>query len=234
MPLSTFAIVAWLGLALGGSLGPDDPKLKFADCPEAVRKTLQAEAAGSKIETVTKEKDEDNETLYWADVVIGGKTYSVGVFEDGTLSEMNLAVDDEEEVPFDKLPAAAQATFKIESFSAKVATVTKDLKYGMIIYEAQVEHRGKTYDLVVAEDGTLVEKVLVIDDEDIELAACPPEVQAALKKHARGGAIHDITRSTGIGKPTFEAELEIKGKVYLVEVAANGMLLSKSLEAAQE
>ena len=36
-------------------------------------------------------------------VEIGGKTYAVGVLEDGTLTEMNLSVDDEE-APVRPLP----------------------------------------------------------------------------------------------------------------------------------
>ena len=166
--------------------GDDEQEIKFADCPAAVRKTFQAEAKGAKIETVTKEKDEDDETVYWADVAIGGKTYAIGVLEDGTLTEMNLAVDDDE-VPFDRCPAAVQATFRSEAFGAKIDTVGKDMKYGVPIYETVVEHKGKSYEIVVAEDGTLVEKVLVIDDEEVELAMCPAVVQIALREHARAG-----------------------------------------------
>ena len=84
-----------------------------------MQKTFQAEAKGAKIETVTKEKDEDDETVYWADVPIGGKTYAIGVLEDGTLTEMNLAVDDDE-LPFERCPAAVQATFRSEAFGEKV------------------------------------------------------------------------------------------------------------------
>ena len=87
---------------------------------------------------------------------------------------------------------------------------------------------------MVAEDGTLVEKVLVIEDEEIELAKCPAAVQAAFREHARGGTVGDITRSTGISRPTFEAEVKIQDKVYLIEVAESGVLISKSLEAGEE
>ena len=59
-------------------------------------------------------------------------------------------------------------------------------------------------------------------------------LQAALREHSKGGEIRDITRSTGIGKPTYEAEVEIKKKVYLVEVGEDGHLISKSLEAGEE
>ena len=74
------------------------------------------------------------------------------------------------------------------------------MKYGTPIYETVVEHKGKAYEIVVAEDGTLVEKVLVIDDEEVELAMCPAVVQIAFREHAPGGKIGDITRSTGIDR----------------------------------
>ncbi len=159
--------------------------------------------------------------------------YEIGVLEDGTLTEMNLAVDGDE-VPFERSPAAVQSTFRREAFGEKVESLGKDLKYGVAIYEAAVRHKGRAYQIIVAEDGTLVEKVLVIDDEEIELAKCPAVVQAALKAHARGGTIGDVTRSTGIGRPTFEAEVKIKDKVYMIEIGENGTLLSKSLEAGEE
>jgi len=224
---------ASLGLVFGTASADDEPKLKFSDCPAAVRKTFEAETNGAKIENVHKEKDEDGETVYWADVAVVGETYAIGVLEDGTLTEMNLAVDDAE-VPIERCPGAVQATIRSEAFGEKVGAVGKDMKYGVTIYETAVVHQGKSYEIVVAEDGTLVEKVLVIDDEEVELAKCPAAVQATLHTHAKGGTIHDITRSTGISRHTFEAEVEIKGKVYLIDVAESGLLISKSLEAGED
>ncbi|MFI5457499.1 MAG: hypothetical protein ACHRXM_18810 [Isosphaerales bacterium] len=222
-----------LGFIFETASAGDEPNVKFLDFPAAVRKTFQAEAKGAKFENVHKEKDEDGETVYWADVAVGGATYAIGVLEDGTLTEMNLAGDDAE-LPIDRCPAAVQATIRSEAFGEKVGAVGKDMKYGVTIYETAVVHKGKSYEIVVAEDGTLVEKVLVIDDEEVELAKCPAAVQATLHEHAKGGTIRDITRSTGISRHTFEAEVEIKGKVYLIDVAESGLLISKSLEAGEE
>jgi hypothetical protein len=227
-----FATATSTVLILGMAPAVAGQEIKLSDCPAAVRKTLEAEARGAKLEGVHKEK-EDDETVYWAEVMIGGKTYAIGVLEDGTLTEMNLAVGDDE-LPFDRCPAAVQATFHREAFGEKIGTVGKDMKYGIMVYETVVPHRGKSYEIVVAEDGTLVEKVLVIEDEEVELAKCPSTVQTALHQHAKGGSIGAVTRSTGIGRPTFEAEVKIKDKIYLIEVAENGLLISKSLEAGEE
>lgn len=224
---------ALLGLVAGIAPSDDEQELKFSDCPAAVRKAFHTEAKGATIATVTKEKDADEETVYWADVAVGGRTYAIGVLEDGTLTEMNLAVDDDE-LELDGCPAAVQATFRSEAFGVKVETVSKDMKYGVTIYQTVVDHKGKSYEIVVADDGTLVEKVLVIDDDEVELAKCPAAVQGAVREHAKGGKIGDITRSTGIRGHTFEAEVEIKGKVYSIDVDESGRLISKSLEAAKE
>ncbi len=232
MPTLWVATAASLCLILDLAPIQDATPIKLSDCPPEVRKTLESEAKGAKIETVEKEKEED-ETVYWAEVSIGGKPYAIGVLEDGTLSEMNLAIDDDE-VPLERCPAAVQAAFKREAFGEKVQGAGKDRKYGVIVYETLIHHRGKDYEIVVAEDGTLVEKVLVIEDDEIELLKCPAAVQTALKEHAKGGTIGDITRSAGINRPTFEAEVTIKDKVYLVEVAESGQLIAKSLEAAEE
>jgi len=224
---------ATLGLVFGVAPTGDEQKIKFSDCPAAVRKTFQSETKGAKIETVTKEKNVDDETVFWAELAIGGKMYTIGVLDDGTLTEMNLAVDDDE-LPFERCPAAVQITLHHEAFGERVASVGKDMKYGVPIYETVVLYRGRSYEIVVAEDGMLVEKVLVIEDEEVELEKCPTAVQTALREHAEGGRIGQITRSTGIGKHTFEAEVEIKTKVYLIEVAESGFLISKSLEAGEE
>jgi hypothetical protein len=226
-----FLIVLLPGVFFGSAFA-DDEEIKFADCPAAVRKTLQAEAKNAKIDTVNKETTEDNETVYWARVAIGGKAYEVGALEDGTLSEISLAVDDEE-IPLDQCPAVVQATFRTEAYGEKVDAVARDIKYGLTVYQTAVDHKGKTYEIVVAEDGTLVEKVLVIEDEEVKLADCPAAVRTALHEHAKGGEIGDITRSTGIGQHTFEAEVKMKDRVYLIEVTESGLLISKSLEAVR-
>lgn len=226
-------LTAHFGLVFAAVLSGDDQEIKFADCPAAVRKSLEAESKGAKIETVTKETGDDEQTVYWAEVKLGGRPYAIGVLEDGTLSEVNLAVDDAE-IPLDKCPAAVRTTLRDECFGEKITDVGKDIKYGVTVYETLVAHAGKSYQLVVAEDGTLVEKVLVITDEEVTLDKCPLEVRTALHKCAKGGTIGDITRSTGLGRQTYEAEVKSKDSIYLIEVADDGHLISKSLEAAEE
>jgi hypothetical protein len=207
--------------------GDDEQPIKLADCPVAVRKTLEHEAKGSKIDAVDK-VTEDGVTTYGAGVLVGGRKYRIHVDAEGTLMEMGLEVGDEE-VKFAASPAAVQATLHREAKDAKFDVLTKDLKYGVTVYEAVAAIGGKEYSIVVAENGTLVEKMLIIAEDEVDLTHCPAAVQHALKEHAQGGKIGPITRATGVGGHVYESELEIKGKAYFIEVTEGGGLITKSL-----
>ena len=165
-------------------------KRSSSPTPPGRPQDVRGRGQGRRIETLTRENDEDDDTVYWADVTVGGRTYAIGVLGDGTLTEMNLAVD-EDEVPFDRCPAAVQETFRAEAFGEKVG----DRRQGHQVRRPDLRGgrraQGEVYEVVVAEDGTLVEKVLVIDDEEVELSECPAAVQAGLREHAKGGKIGD-------------------------------------------
>jgi hypothetical protein len=62
----------------------DEVKMKFADVPAPVQKTLTDAAAGAKIDSVDKETDK-GEVVYETDVKISGKTYEIRVAPDGKL-----------------------------------------------------------------------------------------------------------------------------------------------------
>jgi hypothetical protein len=221
----TWGLALLIALAAAAAARADEEaELPLADCPGPVRKTLKAEARGAEIDVVTKEVD-DGVATYWATVPIGGKAYAVGVAADGTLKEVGLDVD-EEEIALAKCPAAVQATFRHESKDAKIESVDRDVKYGTTVYATVVVLGGRNYTIVVAQDGTLVEKALVVDEDDVALTNCPPAVQKAIHEHARGGSVGTVTRSSGIIGHVYEAEVRISGKDYVVELAENGVLIA--------
>jgi len=215
--------------AAGSARGDDDEELQLADCPAAVRKTLTEEAKGARIEAISREQEEDGETTYWADVVIGGKTYGIGVTEDGTLSEISLQVD-EDEVPLSECPAAVRKTFQEETRGAQVGGVGRKAKSGTTVYGAVVALGGKDYAVKVAEDGTLTEKTLVVVEDEVKLADCPAAVRKGLLDATGGGTIHEVTRSSGLVKRVYMAGVEIHNRSYVVEVAEDGSLISKAID----
>jgi uncharacterized membrane protein YkoI len=159
-----------------------------------------------------------------------------------TLAVAALAVQataDEVEIKFADCPAAVQKTLTREALGTKIEEVEKDTDDGKTVYEAEVKIDGKEYEIVVAEDGTLLEKSL--DDEDdededegeeveVKLSDCPAAVRKTLEREAFGSAIDEVTKLTDDGKSIYEADVTIDGKEYEVIVAENGTLLSKELE----
>ena len=68
--------------------------------------------------------------------------------------------ENEVTVKFDQLPQVVQTTFKEEARGATIAEVDKETEHGEIAYEADVQIKGKNYEIKVAEDGTLISKKL--------------------------------------------------------------------------
>ncbi len=149
----------------------DEVKVKLADCPAAVRKTIEREAGGAKISEVDKEL-EDGMTIYEVDVKIDGKNYEVTVAEDGTLLEKSLDEDGEEEevdevkIKLSDCPVAVQKTLKREAGGAKIDAVDKESVDGETAFEVDVNIGGRNYEIKVAPDGTLISKALDEEDED--------------------------------------------------------------------
>jgi uncharacterized membrane protein YkoI len=174
-----FCAVTLLAFSLQSRIASaEEAELKLSDCPAAVQKTLQREAYGAKIDEVEKEI-EDGKTTYEAEVTIDGKEYEISVADDGTLLEKVLedADDDDEkedeqketkdvEIKFSDCPAAVQKTLKREANGANLETIDKETEDGKAVYEVAVKIDGKNYEIAVAQDGTLISKVLDEEDED--------------------------------------------------------------------
>jgi hypothetical protein len=70
----------------------------------------------------------------------------------------------------------------------------------------------------------------LIEENEVELNACPDAVQKVFKEESKGGAIKGIVKSNGLGKRVYMTDVEIHGKNYSLEVAEDGVLLYKSLK----
>ena len=71
-------------------------KIKFADAPAAVQKTLTEEAKGKTIESLDKETAKDGKVSYEADVVIDGTNYEIVVSDDGKLVSKKIDKEEDE------------------------------------------------------------------------------------------------------------------------------------------
>ena len=58
----------------------------------------------------------------------------------------------------------------------------------------------------------------------------PSPVRRTLERESYGGQVKEIERETKSGKTVFEADVKLDGSVYAVVIAADGKLLSKTLD----
>jgi hypothetical protein len=122
-------------------------KIKRADLPLAVEKTVAAESAGATIKGFSMEK-EKGETFYEAEMMVNGHS------KDVLMNASGLVVEVEEEVALDKLPAEVKAGLEVEAGKGKIGKVESLTKKGKLVaYEAHVVINGKKSEVQVGPDG---------------------------------------------------------------------------------
>ena len=74
----------------------DEVEVQLADCPEAVRATIEREAAAGTLREIERETEE-GQTTYSAEVVIDGQEWEIEVGTDGAVLEREVEADDDDE-----------------------------------------------------------------------------------------------------------------------------------------
>lgn len=124
-----------------------EKKIKRAELPPAVEKTVAAESVGATIKGFSLEK-EKGETFYEAEMIINGHS------KDFLMNASGEIVEVEEEVALDKLPAEVKAGLEAKAGKAKIGKVESLVKKGRLIaYEAHVTTNGKKSEVQVGPDG---------------------------------------------------------------------------------
>ncbi|OHB66486.1 MAG: hypothetical protein A2Y77_03140 [Planctomycetes bacterium RBG_13_62_9] len=184
MKIAGVLIVVGLALCIGAvatqKIMENEREVSIGEVPEAVRATILAQAQGNAINEIEMEV-KNGQTIYEAEVIIGGRTTDVKVAADGAL--LGTEVDDEEGdddadeadveededeaeelVALAEVPGAVQATLVKEAAGAEIKEIEKEDENGRDVYSADVILNGQEVELKVARDGTLLGKE--VDDED--------------------------------------------------------------------
>jgi hypothetical protein len=147
-----------------------------------------------------------------------------------------FADDDKEvKIKLKDAPAAVQKTLQLEALLvSENDKVTKTTKDGTVTYKVHVTINDESYGIEVAEDGTLLEKELDVDDDiEIKLSEAPALVQKTLKREAHGAEIDDVERKSVDGN-VYMAYVKIDGTICEIVVAEDGHLIVKVLEEPEE
>ena len=138
------AVLALTTLAVGDD---QEKKIKRADLPPAVEKTVVAVSQGATIKGFSEEV-ENGQTLYEAELTVNGHGKDVNIDSSGAVVEV------EEQVEMDSLPAAVKEGLQAKAGKGKIIKVESITKHDKLVaYEAQVRTDGKKSEVQVGPDG---------------------------------------------------------------------------------
>jgi hypothetical protein len=136
----------------------------------------------------------------------------IGLGVVGTLALAAWAAqEDEEQVALDQVPAAVKATILREAAGGEIKEIEVETKDGKTFYEAEFVRDGKTIEIKVAPDGTLLEKEeerqeskAEEQEREVTEAEVPAPALAALKKLAAGAKFTEFAEEVEHGSTFYE------------------------------
>ena len=136
------------------------------------------------------------------------------------------------EVSLTEMPAVVRDTIVREIGQALIEDIDRDKDDDEIVYEVDAEGDGIAIELKVAGDGSLQKKKV---EEDIALSELPPIVNKTVTREVRNLWIEEVRRKTKLsGHVSYEIEARGEGKEIDLEVAADGWVLYKKVDDADD
>ena len=132
------------------------------------------------------------------------------------------ALGQEKKITVSDLPAAVRQTADAQSKGATVRGYSRETEHGRVQYEVELMVAGKSRDVTIGADGTVLEV-----EQQVDIDSLPPAVRAALTKKAGAGKITKVESLTKGGTlVAYEAAILIGGKRSEVQVGPDGSALS--------
>jgi Protein of unknown function (DUF2874). len=131
--------------------------------------------------------------------------------------------DGERRVKMKDLPEAVRKTVQDQSQGATIKGFSKEVEHGQTYYEVEMKAKGHGKDVLIDSTGAVVEV-----EEEVALAALPPDVRVTIEQNARGGKVlkvESISKNNSI--VMYEALIRKAGKPSEIKVAPDGKLMLK-------
>jgi uncharacterized membrane protein YkoI len=146
-PLRAAGLVVLCSLLILCASSAQEKKIKRADLPPAVEKTVAAVSKGATIKGFSQET-ENGRVSYEVAMLVAGHSKDVEIDPNGTVREV------EEEVTMDSLSVDVQVGLNAKAAGGKILKVESIAKDGKLVaYEAQLQRAGKKSEIQVGPDG---------------------------------------------------------------------------------
>jgi hypothetical protein len=124
----------------------------------------------------------------------------------------------EKKIKRSDLPPAVEKTVAAEGTGATIKGFSTEKEKGQTFYEAEMMINGRSKDVLIAADGTVVEV-----EEQVVLDSLSADVKAGLQAKAGKGKILKVESLSKKGKlVAYEAKVETNGKKSEVQVGPDG------------
>jgi hypothetical protein len=117
-----------------------------------------------------------------------------------------FAVAAEKKIERSALPPAVEKTVQAQSQGATIKGISVEKEKGKNEYEVEMTVNGHGKDIVIGEDGTVLEV-----EEEVELSAVPDAAQKALTARAKGAKIVKVEAVSKGGKIVQYEAATLKG-----------------------
>jgi len=187
-------------------------EITLEETPPAVQNTIKTQVGLGTIESIEK-GFEDSEISYDVDFKKkDGTESSFSVGPDGKLTCIQVALAE--------VPSAARKTIEAHVGDGKIGDVYKLLDGDEAFFDAEVDHGGKSRDVIVAPNGKL-------ESVQVFLSEMPAEAQKTIKDRLGNGKLIRIDKSFSPrhGVEPFEVEGLKDGKPYNFSVGPKGRFL---------
>jgi hypothetical protein len=139
-----------------------------------------------------------------------------------------------EKIPPDKIPRAVMDTIKGRLPGAEITSAEKETEDGKVVYDIELKHKGRKYEMDIQEDGTLIEI-----EKEVPLKDVPAAVTKALKEKYPDATVKEVMEVNKVKGKTetpdhYEVTLKVGDKEREVVVSLDGKSVKSEEEAKKE
>ena len=132
-------------------------------------------------------------------------------------------------VKFTSAPAAVQKTFK-EEVKGKIELLGKGESDKGVFYKALIGSGGHNYEVAVAENGLLLEKILQMVTTEVAIEDCPAPVMKTLGEEAKGAKTESVEKVIEGKRAHFVFDVVLQKSKYQIIIMEDGTLISKVVD----
>jgi uncharacterized membrane protein YkoI len=142
-------LITAYSFVLGIAATAAEVKVKMSDLPAAVQSAVKEQSKGATVRGLTKDT-ENGKTEYEAELTVNGHNRDVSFDAAGNV----ISVEDE--VPLSSVPEAARAAIQKAAQSGTIRKVELVKENGKTFYEAAIRKAGKSSEIQVDSNGSLI------------------------------------------------------------------------------